>query len=168
MIKVKDFEDYFVDENGNIYSNKYSKQRLMKQNVSKKDGYVRIKLYKNNYNKTFLLHRIIADAFIPNHENKKEVNHKDGNKLNNSVSNLEWATPSENVIHSYKQGLQAKKGLAGEKNGHSKLKEADVIIIYKSSEKKSVLADRYGVSFASIYDIKKRRTWVNSTSKCTS
>lgn len=168
MNKVKDFEDYLVSEDGNIYSNKYGKQRLMKQNVSKKDGYVRIKLYKNNVKKTFLLHRVIADSFIPNPDNKKEVNHKDGDKLNNSVDNLEWVTPSENVIHSYKNGLQSKKGIPGENNPQAKLKESDVITIFNSNEKESVLAERYGVSFTSIYDIKKKRTWIQTTSKCIS
>lgn len=59
--------------------------------------------------KSHPLHRVIASAFIPNPENKPEVNHKDGNKENNSVSNLEWATRKENAQHAGKQGLLGRK-----------------------------------------------------------
>ena len=56
--------------------------------------------------KKYFIHRLVAEIFIPNPENKREVNHKDGNKHNNSVNNLEWVTTSENRIHAYKSGLQ--------------------------------------------------------------
>lgn len=63
-------------------------------------GYQEIILHSRRARKPLLIHRLVAEAFIPNHDGKKEVNHKNGNKLDNSVDNLEWATPSENQIHS--------------------------------------------------------------------
>lgn len=68
-------------------------------------------LSKNGKTKNCLLHRLIAEAFIPNLEKKLTVNHKDGNKKNNNVKNLEWASYSENIIHAIKTGLNQYKGL---------------------------------------------------------
>lgn len=69
-------------------------------------GYRRVNLHIGGKKKNFLLHRIIAETFIPNPENKSEVNHKDGNKCNNDVSNLEWTTRDENRIHADESGLR--------------------------------------------------------------
>ena len=69
-------------------------------------GYRRIRFKLSGYeSKSFLIHRLVAIAFIPNPDNKKEVKHIDGNKLNNHFSNLEWTTPKENIEHSYATGL---------------------------------------------------------------
>lgn len=70
-------------------------------------GYHEVLLSENGKTKNYLVHRLIAKTFIKNPDNKPFVNHKDGNKLNNSIENLEWCTRSENTTHSYKNGLQS-------------------------------------------------------------
>lgn len=70
------------------------------------DGnYYHVTLFKTNKRKLLLVHRIVAMAFLDNHENKRTVNHIDGNKQNNKVDNLEWATYSENIKHAFSTGL---------------------------------------------------------------
>lgn len=71
--------------------------------VSDKDGYFSVFLYKNGKVARRRVHRLVAKAFLPNPDNKPIVNHKDGNKQNNHVNNLEWATISENNKHAYKE-----------------------------------------------------------------
>jgi hypothetical protein len=83
-----------ISRNGTIKEN-----RILKPN--KVMGYSQVGLQKYGTRKYKKIHRLVAEAFIPNPENKKEVNHKDGNKTNNCVDNLEWVTTSENQLHSY-------------------------------------------------------------------
>lgn len=71
-----------------------------------KDGYPRVVLSKNCNRQTFCIHRIVATHFIQNIDSKPTVNHKDGNKLNNSFENLEWSTQQEQIAHSVKMGMQ--------------------------------------------------------------
>jgi len=70
-----------------------------------KNGYLCIDIWENNTGRKLYVHRILCLTFLRNPENKRTVNHKDGNKLNNCVSNLEWATDSENIQHAHNNGL---------------------------------------------------------------
>lgn len=79
-------------------------------------GYLSVGLYKNRRCKKMLIHRLVAQAFMGNHENKPDVNHKDGNKSNNVVSNLEWVTKSENSKHSYLNKFHRPPITRGEKH----------------------------------------------------
>jgi len=79
-------------------------------------GYVRAALYKDGKTKYYSIHRLVAQAFIPNSHNKEEVNHKDGNKLNNCVTNLEWNTRGENERHARANGF---KNMVGENHPNS-------------------------------------------------
>jgi hypothetical protein len=84
---------------------------VQKSNV----GYFRVELWDNGRGKKHSIHRLLAEAFIPNPDNKPHVNHIDGDKANNALSNLEWVTQSENQKHAYKLGLQKGYHVAGRK-----------------------------------------------------
>lgn len=95
---VKGFEGlYLVSDTGEVYSLLTNKSLLP---ARKRTGYLQVTLSKNAVLSYHLVHRLVANAFIPNPDGKKQVNHIDGNKLNNSVSNLEWSTSKENIVHS--------------------------------------------------------------------
>lgn len=98
-------------------------ENLLKKNVHG-TGYLRTIIFKNQKPKNFLIHRLVAQAFIPNLDNKPCINHIDGNKQNNCIENLEWCTHSENSKHNYKIGLQIGrtniKGMFNELNSRSK------------------------------------------------
>jgi len=97
--------DYQISTFGRIKSCKNGHSRILKPFIDK-DGYLSIALSKNAKVKKFKVHRLVAKAFIPNPENKETVNHIDGCKMNNSISNLEWNSQSENNYHAIKTGLR--------------------------------------------------------------
>lgn len=84
---------------------KLIQEKILKPKVDRK-GYLYVQLYKNGKSKMFKVHRLVAQTFIPNLRNKPQVNHKDGNKQNNFIDNLEWCTNTENQKHAWKIGLQ--------------------------------------------------------------
>ena len=87
---------YFVDEKGNVL-NKYGKKVFQ---YTDKDGYKYIVLRRKGKRKKFLIHRLVAKSYLDNPLGHPQVNHIDGNKTNNDVSNLEWVSPGENQLHS--------------------------------------------------------------------
>jgi hypothetical protein len=104
MILTKEIGHYTIYSDGKVITNNpYLKSmcgKVMKTYADKK-GYHSIDLRIDKQHKRYLMHRLVAQCFIPNPENKPEVNHKDGDKSNNHLSNLEWATKSENEKHAY-------------------------------------------------------------------
>lgn len=110
---------YIVSSDGHIYSTsnlgraKYHKE--ITQRLSK-DGYMCITCGRNDNRTRERVHRIVATAFIPNPENLPEVNHKDLNRTNNNVDNLEWCTHEYNIQYSVDKGSYANKDISGEKN----------------------------------------------------
>lgn len=101
---------WYVEDDGSLFSIQ-GKKKIKKKGTLHKRGYVYVRTTNGNYQ----LHRLVASAFIPNPQNKPCVNHKDGNKQNNCIKNLEWCTYKENVSHALKNGLlnQLKKNEGG-------------------------------------------------------
>lgn len=99
---IPEYEElYEVSSYGRV-----SNYRKIMKTYQINSGYHALKLIKNGIRKSVLIHRLVAECFIPNPENKPEVNHIDGDKGNNRIDNLEWVTSSENKSHAYKTGLR--------------------------------------------------------------
>lgn len=124
------------------------------------NGYFRVCLCQNRKQKGKAVHHLVLETFISSRPEKKECNHKDGNRRNNFVSNLEWVTSKENQIHAYKNKLKFPK--KGERNGNSKLKEGEVWLIKKLLANKvlgSKIAKMFKVNKCTISSIKHGRLW---------
>lgn len=87
-----------------LHGKRVWKQRILKQKTDK-DGYKRVELWKNKKQKTWLVHRLVANAFLQKEDGKDIINHIDGQPSNNNVSNLEWCNYQENLIHAFKNDL---------------------------------------------------------------
>lgn len=131
-----------------------------------KDGYARVTLRDDfGINHEYRVNKLVALTYLPNPSNKETVNHKDGNKLNNEVTNLEWATRSENMKHAYRHNL--KKPMQGQENANAKLSDDEVRQIRKSYIRQSktygtvALARKYGVTPRVIGQIVRRISYKN-------
>lgn len=136
----------------------YTKEKILTQTKSS-TGYLNLTLSINGVKHQKLVHILVANAFLIN-ENLPEVNHKNGIKVDNRISNLEWITKSDNIKHSYSIGLIDKKG---EKHHFVKITEDDVRNIRGLKETTNIknvdLANKFNVSQQTICDILKRRSW---------
>lgn len=111
---------------GSLFSSKTGKKRTCFKLRNRKDGYLQLSLKKSSY----LAHRIIAEAWIPNLENKPKINHKNGIKDDNRIENLEWVTQRENIIHA-RDVLGVKYSESGFKNPNSRVNPKEIRIINK-------------------------------------
>lgn len=147
---------YFISENGNVYSEKTNK--ILKHDIGRW-GYHRVSICGQR----FLVHRLVALAFIPNPENKPEVNHKDTDLDNNDVSNLEWVTRKENNRYEPTYSKRVANIKRGEENNFARLSESQVIeiinLIKNSNFTNEDIATMYGVIPRTIRNIKNMKTW---------
>jgi hypothetical protein len=156
---------YYVSNMGRILTTRKHGGNITSVMKPAKDGcgYLRTVMDRQ----TVKVHRVVAQTWLPNPDNKPQVNHKDGCKTNNQVTNLEWVTFRENIDHLMKLGIQARNH--GEKSGTHIIKEADVRAIraHKSLHPDAPnlalareLASKYPqIKMDSIRDVLKRKTW---------
>ena len=109
--------EYMVSNHGRVRSLKRHGDRIMPQTIQRR-GYYAVTFWMDNKAKCVKVHRLVAETFIPNPDNLPEINHIDGNKLNNHVSNLEWCTRSHNVKHSFDTGLKQPHYMTDEERKH--------------------------------------------------
>lgn len=149
-------DNYEVSDSGMVRNARTG--RYIRQFVGR-DGYLRTQIA----GKTRTVHRLIAHAFVPADWGKDVVNHKDGNKQNNNADNLEWVTSSENAAHAYMMNLKERP--IGEKNGRSRLTEADVRFIRANYVPGSAtygakaLSQRFGVAPQTISAAARGQRW---------
>lgn len=157
---IKGFEGRYTISNTGIVRSLLT-GKVMKPNITK-FGYARINLRKakSREYKSYFIHRLVASAFIPNPTNLLEVNHKDCNRLNNTVTNLEWVSKEDNIKHSFIYGSASHKGL---RNPNSKLNTEDVEAIKALAKTKRFshvkIAKYFRVSPATVDLIVKGITW---------
>lgn len=102
IILNKPYNNYAISDKGVV---KNIKRDTVLHQFIRHDGYLQVSLWSDGKGKSFKVHRLVALAFLPNSDVSLYINHKDGNKLNNMLENLEWCTPSENNYHAVKLGL---------------------------------------------------------------
>jgi len=134
------------------YRTRREKIRIVRKN---REGYEQLSIWKNSKQRTVIVHRLVANAFLPCPGVGYEVNHKDGNKTNNTLENLEWVTHSYNTKHTF-----AELGRVG-KTTMRKLSPEQVREIRSSTESDRQLSEKYRVARSAIYQIRKRKTYKN-------
>ncbi|MDI3361165.1 HNH endonuclease [Lelliottia sp. V89_10] len=155
---------YAVTTDGRVYSHsrvddggKLRKGRWLKSNVDGY-GYLQVSLYSEGVAKKLKVHRLVAEAFIGNPQLCSQVNHIDGIKANNDVSNLEWVTAQQNILHAFSNSLMSADG---ENNGRAKLTMEQVKEIRAcKSMTQAGMAKKYGVSPSIISGIVNNKMWV--------
>ena len=154
-MKFNFFEGYYIDEQGIIY-NKEDKRLKTHKN---KYGYENLAICFNGSTKNFLVHRIIAKAFIPNPENKPFVNNIDGNKQNNSIENLEWVTHRENCMHAIENKLYKNTNILNTDES------IEIISMYNNGNFDiEAIATKYKISYSQLYNLlfdKKTKSHLN-------
>ena len=122
-------------------------EKILKASSCSNNGYKIVTLSDNGKQKYFTIHRLVCFHFLENKNNYKVINHKDGNKLNNDVENLEWCTNSQNSSHAYKLGLQKGAFVSGSKNISSKkvlkISDGKIFDSIKEAHQESNLKIRY-------------------------
>ena len=148
-------EQYEISNQGRVRKRRTGK--ILSQQTDNK-GYKRVRLSLHDKKASGKVHRLVAIAFIPNPNNKPQVNHKDADKTNNAVSNLEWVTNGENQIHAYKNGLNYVTGRAGRKR--IRVKQIDMdgneIHVFSSLNDASASTGANSVNISSVLRHKRK------------
>lgn len=151
--------NYSVSSFGRVRNNKSGK--ILSDRIS--CGYKHVLLYKRGITKDFRVHRLVAKAFIPNPDELPEVNHIDGNKINNTVENLEWCTPSQNQLHAYRIGLQVH--VHGSGHFAAKISEKDVLLIRKMYKVDKIhqwkIGEKFGINQQNVSLICSGKAWAH-------
>ncbi len=164
FVNIQGYEGYQVSNHGRVKNSKTDK--ILKPYLTR--GYYRVSLYNASGRKCKLVHRLVAQAFIPNPDNKSDVNHINGCKTDANACNLEWATASENMSHAHQNGLRPKINTQGKKNGFSKLTESQVIeikhLLADGKYTQKTIGSQFNVSRSTVKNIKSGRRWSHVSS----
>lgn len=149
---------YQVSNYGRVKSFHNNKETILKQFFNRKnEQYLRVGLSKNKKKTAHLVHRLVAEAFIENQDNKEQINHIDGNPSNNYVENLQWATPSENSQHAHDTLLT--KDVEHYKKLNYKQVNEIFDLVWHSRLSQEEIAKIYDISRKNVYDIKYKKMY---------
>ena len=171
MKDIKEYKGFYaITESGEVWAYPNPKKGRWKEGRFLKtwligNGYKTVMLYKNLIPKKFLVHRLVALTYIPNSKNLPEVNHVDGNRLNNNLENLEWISVRDNHSHAWRNGLYDKN--IGQNHYRSKLSDKqikEVRNLYKKGIKGKEIAERFNVSPSFIYRVVRNKLRVHKLS----
>lgn len=162
---ISEFPNYSVSNTGMVKSNYRVVSGILKQGKILSPfpvrGYLRVTLQRGKKRRGVSIHRLVAEAFIPNSKRLPQINHINGVKSNNHHKNLEWCTPKQNTCHAVMMGL-VKPQNKGQDSPVSKLSDSEVREIKKllaTGDTQKNISQRFGVSQACVSDIKIGRTW---------
>jgi hypothetical protein len=133
--EIPDYDGYTVSPNGVVESRRPGRKHRILTGSTTAYGYRTVGLYGPEGRRRFPIHRLVATAFIPNPDNRPQVNHLDGDKLNNRVENLEWCTARENMLHAFRTGLI---------RPHRVCDKRAVVADYATGMTQQAVADKHG------------------------
>jgi len=155
---IAGYPDYRISSYGRVLSLKGINPRILKPRTGA-HGYLHVDLHKDSKGKSTKIARLVAKAFIPNPENKPQINHINGDKTNNHISNLEWSTDSENKQHAI--------SVLGEKKFKAKITSNQAIEIFKKYHSgkytQAELSREYSISYRAVALITHGRSWSKYT-----
>ena len=151
-LQIKDYNNYYITDTGKVYSRQTGRIKKLSEEKTH-EGYLRVQLCNGKTKKHKAIHRLVAIAFIPNPDNLPEINHIDGDKANNCVTNLEWCSSSDNKKHAFrvlnKKHNRPSFNKFGKDNPKSK--------IVQQIKEKQIIAEFYGIGDA------ERKTGINNS-----
>lgn len=145
---------YWISACGKLYSTRTNKILKYRKNP---DGYLCYVMCIRGHRIDKSLHRIVAESWISNQKNKPQINHIDGNKLNNSLSNLEWVTLQENNFHAV--SILGKR--RGNNHKNSKITSEDVCKIREMDGSLKSIGEKFGIGISQVFRIKRKETWAH-------
>lgn len=158
---IPQFEDYKITAEGAVWSIR----DFWLKPYTDSTGYLVVDLRKNGKKFQKRIHRLIGVTFILNPENKPNVCHKNGNRLDNRVENLYWGNARDNMHDAIRRGTFTFAKSKGEKHKDAKLKQSDIVLIRKLLANSHItlrrIGELFGVHTATISDIKQGRSWIH-------
>jgi len=161
---INGFTDYKITVDGKIYSTKRTKVPKLLKTPRDRYGYFKITLLQNGIRYYKTVHRLVAETYLENPNNLPQVNHIDGNKLNNNVDNLEWCTNLYNMRHAHSNGLIDYNKISGINCYISNLTQENVIqirVMVKQEIPYKIIAKKFNISKSTISRIKLKQAYKN-------
>ena len=163
---IKDFPLYEVSNLGRVKSHAMGWTKILKSGLrGSGSGYPFVNLYKNSAGYMKSIHVLVLEAFVGPRPLGYEANHKDGDKENNNLSNLEWLTSSDNTKHSWKRELQPSPIREGYRSNSAQLSDESVVLIRKMLQqgmRHREIAEKFNVSRVTVTRIKLGQTYLTA------